>query len=645
MSLFRRIWLAVVALTIAAFVGSLLVNTLTARSYLEKQLYLKNVDNATALALSMSQFREKDPVTIELLVSAQFDTGHYQAIRLTDPAGAVIVERTQESAGEQGAPAWFTRLFPIQAKPGVALVQDGWKQFGSITLQSHGRFAYEALWQGTLDLLAWFVVGGILAGLLGSLMLRLITRPLDRVVDQAHAISKRQFISIAVPKTPELRSVALAMNDMVGRLKQMFADEAARLDSLRRQVNHDATTGLPNREFFIGRLREALVNDDAAPHGLLAMVRLTDLAAINNQLGHVGADRLLQDVAMALTDAASGQTDATQTGKTLAARLRGADFALLLPQASDGGALAEALAQSIKARVASAHPELENIFHIGVAHYRRGQAMDALLANVDNALASAEIQGPNAWHIGEPATDTPLATSGEAWRSMLSEALTGQRLKLASFPVLAASGVVIHQESVVRLQAHADGPWLPAGDFMPMAERLKLTAELDLQVVRMALSGLQAGAGEIALNLSADSIADWGFHNKLIDLLKPQPALCKRLWIEVAEHGVFRQLEAFRDLCHTLKGLGCHVGIEHFGHHFSEIAKVADLGLDYLKVDGSFIRDIHTNPGNQEFLKGLCNMAHSIGVSVIAEGVRSAEELALLPGLGFDGVTGPAVEA
>lgn len=638
MSLFRRIWLAVVALTIAAFAGSLLVNTFTARSYLEKQLYLKNVDNATALALSMSQFREKDPVTIELLVSAQFDTGHYQAIRLTDPAGEVIVERDQEAAVEQGAPAWFVRLFPIQARPGVAHVQDGWKQFGTITLQSHGRFAYEALWQGTLELLAWFLAGGVLAGLLGTLMLRLITRPLDRVVDQAHAISKRQFISIDVPKVPELRSVVLAMNDMVARVKQMFADEAARLDGLRRQIHHDATTGLPNREFFVGRLREALINDDSAPHGVLAMIRLNDLAAINNQLGHAGADTLLQAVAAALTDVA-----ANPSGDTLVARLRGADFAVLLPQASEGPAIAEKLALSMQTRAASLYPQLDNLFHIGVVHYRRGQAMDALLANADNALAAAEMKGGNAWHVGEQSAEAPLATSSEAWRNMLSQALHSQRLKLAGFPVRAASGATIHQESVIRLQAQVDGPWLPAGDFMPMAERLKLTADLDLQVVRMALSGLQSGAGEIAVNLSADSITDWGFHNRLIDLLKPQPVLCKRLWVEVAEQGVFRQPEAFRDLCHTLKGLGCHVGVEHFGHRFGEIAQIADLGLDYLKVDSSFIRDIHTNPGNQQFLKGLCNMAHSIGVSVIAEGVRSAEELALLPELGFDGVTGPAV--
>ncbi len=637
MSLFRRIWLAVIGLTLAAFAASLLVNTFNARSYLEKQLYLKNTDNATALALSMSQIPEKDPVTIELLLSAQFDTGHYQEIRLTDPAGKVLVERKQEAAVDPGAPAWFVRLFPISAKPGIAHVQDGWKQYGSITLASQSKFAYQDLWQGTLELSLWFVVGGLIAGLIGTLLLRLITRPLDHVVEQARAITRRQFITVELPKVPELKSVVQAMNDMVARVKQMFADEAARLESLRRQVNHDSVTGLPNREFFIGRLREALAGEQEPTAGLLALIRLADLNDINARLGHVKADALLQLVARMLNE-----TSAVQNNNWLAARVRGSDFALLAPSADDAPALADSLAEAMR-QLAAAYPELEDLFHLGVVGYQRGEPMDTLLANADSALAIAEGKGPNESFASKHAGAVPLATTGEGWRSLLANALNEQRLKLAGFPVLSASGVAIHQESVIRLQAKPDGPWLPAGDFMPMAERLKLTAEVDLQVINLALSGLRTSRGDIAVNLSADTIADWGFHNKLVGLLEGQPELCKRLWIEVAEQGVFRQLEAFRDLCKTLKSLGCQVGIEHFGHRFGEIAKLSDLGLDYLKVDGSFIHDIQSNAGNQEFLKGVCKMAHAIGVSVIAEGVRSEEELAVLPGLGFDGVTGPAV--
>jgi len=92
-----------------------------------------------------------------------------------------------------------------------------------------------------------------------------------------------------------------------------------------------------------------------------------------------------------------------------------------------------------------------------------------------------------------------------------------------------------------------------------------------------------------------------------------------------------------------MRPLGCRLGIEHFGRQFSEIGRLHGIGLDYLKVDGSFIRAIDTHTGNQTFIKGLCSIAHNIGLTVIAEGVQTVEELAILPELGFDGATGPAV--
>src|SRR5512139_221238 len=144
MSLVKQLWLAIALVMLIAFGGSFLVSSISARAYLEEQLLLKNLDNATSLASTLSQM-PKDEVTIELLIASQFDTGHYESIRLVDPAGRVIVERISD-APRNGAPAWFARLLRIDAKPGVAQVQDGWRQYGTLTLHSHARFAYRELW-------------------------------------------------------------------------------------------------------------------------------------------------------------------------------------------------------------------------------------------------------------------------------------------------------------------------------------------------------------------------------------------------------------------------------------------------------------------------------------------------------------------
>ena len=217
MSMYRQFWLAIIVSMLLALAGSLFASMLSARAYLQSQLSIKNADNASALALSLSQSRP-DAVTVELAVSALFDSGHYELIRVVDPLGAVIVERNA-ALGEPGAPAWFVRRLPIQAAPGHAQINDGWRQFGTVTLVSHSRFAYGALWNSVLQMMGALAVAGLIGGFLGSLILRRLKAPLKAVIDQATAITERRFVTIAEPAVPELKQLAGAMNTAVGRLK------------------------------------------------------------------------------------------------------------------------------------------------------------------------------------------------------------------------------------------------------------------------------------------------------------------------------------------------------------------------------------------------------------------------------------------
>jgi diguanylate cyclase (GGDEF)-like protein len=636
MSLFRQLWLAVVSLALLIALGGLAVNLYSARAYLEKQLSIKDMDNAASLALSISQIPDKNPIELELLVAAQFDTGHYQEIQLTAPDGRVIVER-QKSVEDASVPAWFVRLVPLQTAPGIAQVQDGWRQLGTLRVVSHTRFAYRDLWAGALKLLGWTLTAAIVAGLLGSLLLQMIVRPLNQVAAQAQALSERKFTTLAEPRTPELRGVVRAMNGMVERLKQMFAEEARRLDAMRRSINHDSLTGLPNRDLFMSQLQTALTSEESASTGVIALVRLTDLATMNRELGHAGADRVLKEMAAALQEFAADRRGC------IAARLKGADFAVLTPGTGGAASIAADIADGLSGKAKQHFPALTDVFHIGAARYRRGDGIGTLLSAADQALATAEKARANAWHAIEH-EEAPLALSSDGWRKLLGDALAEQRLKLVFFPVVSATARPMHRESVARLQqSPEDAALLPAADFMPMAARLKLAASVDLEVTRTALAALKTSSGDIALNFSADSISDWGFRNSLTQLLREHRDLCGRLWMEVPEYGVFHQPEAFRDLARVLKELGCRVGIEHAGYRLNELPGLADLGLDYLKVDSNFIRGIDQNPGNQDFLRGLCTMAHAFGISVIAENVQTAAELALLPTLGLDGATGPAV--
>ena len=637
MSLIKQLWLAIIVLMTIAFGGSMLVSVLSARHYLEQQLQVKNIDNATALALALSQL-PKDAVMIELQVSAQFDAGHYRFIRIVSPTGQTLVERA--FTGQlQGAPAWFVRMISIQASPGQAQIQDGWKQYGTVILASHEQYAYTSLWKGTLELLLWFVLGAVVTGLAGTLAIRIITRPLGDVVRQAEAISERRFLRINEPGTPELRSVVRAMNSMVDRLKALFSEEATRLEVLRQKVNFDTLTGLAAREHFLSQLRERLIGEAFSAEGTLLVLRLNDLNALNSQLGHQRTDALLQQLGAVLDQSAQ------EHAGHLAGRLRGGEFAVVCPTITSPVQAATELHQRLSRDwLPNWAAEVPDLFHLAAVPYQREQAVGELLSRADEALARATIQQPNSWYASD-ADSGRAARSAEQWRHLLTEAVAGDKLQLAFYPVIGSNTrAALHREGVIRLQIDDAGTLLPAGDFMPMAEQLHLSAPIDLQVVKLAIGHLRATPGHIAVNLAAESIADFNFRRELQQLLQANPDLCKRLLLEVTEYGVFKQLNAFRDLLNTVKPLGCRVGIEYFGHQFAVSDSLSDLGLDYLKVDPSYLHDIAHKPGNQEFLKGLCNMARNFGIIVIALGVESDDDLPLLASLGFDGVTGPGVK-
>ena len=634
MSLFRQLWLAVIVSTLIAFVGSFAVSMMTARQYLEEQLAIKNNDNAASLALSMSQM-EKDPVTLELQVAALFDSGQYARIQVRDPEGLTLIEKTSPAVSDD-VPAWFARLFPIASRPGSAQISTGWTQFGTVELVSHNRFAYRELWQGGWRLLMWFSLGGVLAGFLGMQILRRIKRPLDAVVGQARAISDRRFIRIEEPATPELKSLARAMNVMVGRVKAMFEEEASRLEQVRREATLDPLTGLANRAYFMNRLAIALNDEDAPTRGSLIMLRLADLAGINRCAGRETADEVLRRTGAALRELAEKNPGAE------AARLNGADFSLLLPGQNDPQPACQQLLAALQSLVAAQLLPENAIGHLGSSIYQHNEPVPQLLARVDAALAAAELQGPlAAQHVAEQSHCS--ASTQADWRSILTDALKDQRLRLIEFPVADSNGLLLHLECPLRLQAEESGDWINAGSFMPVASRLSMTSELDLAAVKLALDRLAAGLPAVAVNLAGASLIVPDFTPRLLSLLQQRRELAGKLWLEVAESGAFQYFDAFLAFSLALRPLGCRLGIEHFGRQFSQIGRLHDIGLDYLKVDGSFIRNIHGDNGNQAFLKGLCNIAHGIGLTVIAEGVNNAEELATLPALGFDGATGPAV--
>ena len=633
MSLIRQIWLLLLATLLLAFAASVTVNVSSARDTLQTQLRLKNNDNATALAQVLSQQKGQREL-MELAASAQFDTGFYRRIRFTGVDGKVLFEREAATKPLQ-APAWFVSLLPIELAPGQAQVSDGWRALGSIEVVSQSAYAHDELWRGSLQSALALAIVGVVAGLLAWLGVGRIRKPLDETVEQAASLQRGEYLTVAEPSVPELRRLTRAMNSMVERLRVVFEGQAAQVESLRRQANCDALSGLSNRGHFMAQLGAALQREDGQATGGLVLLRVLQLADVNRALGRERTDRLIIAIAQTL------QAYVERAPGALVGRLNGSDFALALPE---GGVALES-AQAVVELLRAAFSAIDGAVAVaaGVVETRRGVPLAGLMGAADLALARAETTGPFTVESANVAV-TGWAHQGErGWRERLLAALRDGRVQLGRFAVVDKTQLLIHLECPLRVRLDPEGPFEVAAHWLPLAIRSQLTCEIDERALALALEAIARDGQPRCVNLSPASLTDSGFAARLRKQLQAVPRAARQVWLEVHESAAADHFDLVRELARQVRPCGARFGLEHAGERLSRIERLFEAGLDYVKLDGAIGHGVALDERRAGFVKGLVTMLHSLSLQVIVEGVIDAADAQALWTLGVDGITGPAV--
>jgi len=641
MSLFKQLLLAICLFLVVAFSGSFMVSLESSRSQYVNQLRSHAQDAATALALSLTPNID-DPAMVELMVSSIFDSGYYASIKVVDlGSNAVLVERHAEP-DPGSVPAWFIHLIGLEAAGGDAIVSRGWQQAARVEVISHPMFAIAKLWQSALGSLGWLLLCGAASAVLGALLLRRQLRPLDYMVEQSHAIARREFLSLPeLPRTPELRRVVQAMNQMVEKLKALFTEQAERSERLRAESYQDSLTGLSNRRYFEMQLAARVSNLEEARAGYLLLLRVQGLAGLNARLGGQRTDQLLQAVGEQLRRTCASFPETND----LISRSRGGEFAVLAPGMVHEEAVQ--LAQALEATLQSLHEtgasDVDPVACIGLAPFSPGDAPQALLKLADEALARAENQPTPGWVCLEQGVAAVAGDSQHAWHTRLDDAFVKGQFELYFQPVVDARQTqqVLHHKVISRL--HDDqGEALPAGRFLPWLERFGWMSRLDVLVLEKVLAHLRGHDQILALNLSAATLADAKALQRVYELLGQNPALGSRLIFEIGEEQLPEQA-SLEKLTRRLHGLGFGLALQRFGGRFSMIGNLAHLGLAYLKIDGSYIRNIDQEQHKRLFIEAIQRAAHSIDLPLIAERVETEGERGVLVEMGVGGIQGQLV--
>jgi len=629
MSLIRRVSLLMALVVLMALVAGVLTTLIAARDTLQTQLSVKNRDNAQALALALSQQRG-EPALMELVLAAQFDTGHYRSITLSGSQGRAPYRREAEPSAT-AAPAWFTRALPLHAEAGVAQVSDGWRPIGRLELVSQSAYASDALWRAGARAAELLLLVGLAGGVLAAWGLRAVRRPLDAAARQAQALQEGRFVTVPLPEVAELQPLAHSMNAMVERVSTMFDAQARQVEALSQQVHTDGLTGLLNRRRFMLEAQQRFESSAGDAQALL-LVRIGDLDGLNRRCGHGAVDALLRELAQVLRDQMAPHE------RPLLGRLNGSDFAMVLARA-DAKPLATELLR-VLGEVAH-RLDAQASLAAGVADSAQAVGLPAAIAVADQALAQAEAQGSFAVVRRQCA---PGELLGERdWQRQLSEALLEGRSSLAEYPVRDSRGALLQLDCPLRVQLQRNGVFEPASNWLALAARSRLTTELDSRAAALALQAIERDGIARCVNLAAASLQTTEFVASISAQLQAAPRAARQLWIDIPESLAAAQPAVIQEVSRHWRALGARIGLEHAGAALPGMARLTELGLDYVRIDARHLAGIGNDAALLRHAEGLMTLLRGIGLRVYAEGVAQLEDLPVLWALGFDGATGPAV--
>lgn len=525
----------------------------------------------------------------------------------------------------------------IAAELGAA--SDAWLAMVALERQSAERATWTAL-------LIQAALGGfslLVAAITASVFQKSILEPLAALRRAARAIAGGNLSVRAPVRGPEeMVSLAEAFNSMTEalidrnrELERHIADLQQARDTIWRMAYYDPLTGLPNRHLFEDRLQMAMAQ--ARRRGLQVGVLFLDLdrfKLVNDSFGHAFGDKLLRLVARRL-----GQ--AIDTGQTLA-RTGGDEFIVLLPDVERESEVEEAARRLLHVMQMPFELEGRELYvtaSIGVVLFPlHGEDPQTLVRNADIAMYRAKESGRNTYEVYSALLDLGMVQR-LSMESDLHRALQREELVLHYQPIVnVETGEIVGVEALVRW-LHPERGVLYPDAFIPLAEDSGLIVPLGEWVLRaacrQAIAWQEAGAGPlfISVNLSPRQMRQ-ELASVVAQVLRETGLSPSHLMLEVTEGAIMVEMERAISLLLSVRGMGVQVCVDDFGTGHSSLSHLKMLPVDVIKVDRSFVWDMVGNRADAAIVASVVTLAQALGLRVIAEGVETEEQAALLRRMG-----------
>lgn len=629
-SLKTQLYGLVLLLGLMSFVGHLLISVDHTRDYLNEQMSIHAQDAATSLGLSISPYLDEESIVIaETMMTAIFDSGYYASMTLIAPNDENLLSMSNPKLVE-GVPTWFTEFFPLNPPTRETEVSSGWSIAGTLYVTSHAGVSYTQLWDYSIRAFYSSIAVLLACLVLAHFIIKAVLKPLQKVEEQANAITNKQFIfNDSVPLTKELRAVTTAINGMVRNVQRTFISMTDHAESLAQEAYIDKLTQIGNRRAFDNQLHSHFVDSDALESSI-ALITLPSLLNVNTELGFKDGDEYVLKVIQTI------QSELHSVQGAQYYRISGGSFIVTMPL-SLNLAIKDFENVNNKLNAYNSHRYNNGFAKLVMCAYTKDDNIGDLLSRLDTLSTQSKDQVIAPDLLNEHKT----ASLGlQQWKSLINDIINKGNIDFSFQPISYKNNTAPLYIELFSNFSHKNHK-INNGQLFAMAERLNLTTELDKKLV-MSVSDLKNRFPNqvFAINLSNQSIHDADFTTWLDNYIQLNQDIFENMIIEINESSLLNDVNTAKEIINLLKHYNIKICIERFGSSLSSFKYLRGLNVDYVKLDGSYIRDLINNPDNNYFIQAVNQICQGLGITVIACHIENQKTLSKINELSINAYQG-----
>ncbi|MEA1918977.1 MAG: LapD/MoxY N-terminal periplasmic domain-containing protein [Campylobacterota bacterium] len=636
MTLYKQMALLISIILLLILTSIMFLSFRNSNEAVQENLYEDAKNTASSLSLSLGT-AEGDESIMETMINANFDSGHYIRIALVDMNDIELYERIAEQS-KPDVPEWFLTTVIINVPSASAQVSAGWNPLGILYVQSDPASAYIQLYKTFRDLLISFSIIAFISLVVLNFLLHIVLKPLKTVQSQAEAILQNRFITQEnIPFTTEFKDVVKGMNAMVKKVKEIFEKGNEALARNQELMYNDPVTKLFNRRYLMLKLPDLLHLANECNGGTMMLISFEGAETVNQKLGRQKTDDFFKSLGDSFVQLSNRFDD------NVVARVNGTEFMILLPNCNSDEAsdIARRLNRTMKKLKEQSALDIKDCnIVIGIYRYVNGQDIPTVMTNTDFALTHAKaIENDNTYLFDK--NNEEAAMGKEQWRTLLNTSIVDDNFNLTFWPVLDTKSHILIQKILTFSIYDNENNAYSYGKFVSEAIALGLLPNMYLHALEKLFKNPPKDPTKVySIRLSSDFLRAQDTYQGLKSLFERySKRIPFSIAFEISDSIVLQNLELVRHFDVLFDTYSYKMGINQFSGASKNFDYLQDIRPHFIKADVAFLLD-----QTRESMNALQLMTDSLGIELIATGVREQDQLDKLLALKIKTIQGMLAE-